>query len=345
MIACEQQQPVQEAPSRTVKTITVEAVDDSRTRSFTGVSKSAQEAKLSFKVSGTLTALNVAVGDNLAKNQTIATLDATTFQLQLQQSQADLARTQAEERNANAAYQRVKGLYENQSASRNELDTARASAESAKAQVSAVARAVELARLNQSYTVLKAKEACSVASTSADVGENVNAGQEIVRVNCGETLNIDVSVPESLIAAFKPGMKGNIRFNALPDQRFQGEVNEVGIAASGTAFAVTVNIASTEGLRSGMAAQVDFEFDNLQTLPVVPTASVSEDEQGRFVYLLMPGESADHGLVKRQTVEIGELTAKGIEIVDGIQPGDKLITAGISVIRDGLVVKDTPLLK
>ena len=316
------------------------AVEASRIRSFTGVSKSSQEAKLSFKVSGTLTELNAAVGDTLEKGQVIGRLDPSTFQLQVQQTQADLSRAQAEERNAKANYERVKGLYENQSTSRNELDAARAAAESAKAQVNATTRAVELAWLNQSYTTLTAKDTCSVASTSADVGENVNAGQEVVRVNCGETLDIEVSVPENLIAAFQPGMTGVIRFNAITGQDFAGEVTEVGVAAAGTAFLVTARVEDAEGLRSGMAAQVDFAFDNEERLPIVPTSAVAEDQQGRFVYLLHDADTEGQGVVKRQAVSIGELTENGIEIREGVQPGDHVITAGVSVIRDGLIVKN-----
>ena len=343
LTACEQEVQEQPAPLRTVRTMTVEAVGASRVRSFTGVSKSTQEAKLSFKVSGTLTALNVAVGDSIDKGETIATLDPSTFQLQVQQSQADLSRSKAEERNAKANYKRVKGLYENESASRNDLDSARAGAESATAAVNALGRAVQLAQLNLSYTTLKAKDQCSVASTDADVGENINAGQQIVVVNCGESLDVEISVPENLIAEFQPGMTGDIRFNSIGDQVYKGEVTEVSIAASGTTFPVTIRVVDPANLRSGLAAQVGFEFDNQERLPVLPTSAVSEDQNGRFVYLLLSDADAQlqpgQGLIKRQTVSIGELIEGGIEVSAGIKPGDKVVTAGVSVIRDGLVVK------
>ena len=336
---CEQEEVVSEPPLRTVRFVEVQAAEDSRVRTFTGVSRSAQEAKLSFKVSGTLTELDVAVGDQIEKGQTIARLDASTYQLQQQQAAADLTRAQAEERNANANYQRVRGLYENNSTSRTELDTARAAFESTKALVSASARAVELARLNVSYTRLIAKEDCSVATTSVEVGENIQAGQEVVLINCGESLNIDISVPESLISSFSPGMSAKVDFDAIPDQSFEGKVVEVGISATGTTFPITINLDSVENLRSGLAAQVEFEFELKETVPVIPVVAVSEDQTDRFVYLLTDGDEAGTGVVKRQTVAVGELTTNGIEIREGIQQGDRVIVAGISVIRDGMLVK------
>jgi len=339
LTACEQEATIVETPLRSVRYVTVEESSADRVRTFTGVSQSAQEAKLSFKVGGTVTSLDVSVGDTIESGQIIATLDPSTYQLQLQQAQADLARAQAEQRNADAAYNRTKGLYETQSASRNELDTTRAGAESARAQVRATSRAVELASLNLGYTRLASKDDCSVASTSADVRENVNPGQEIVLVNCGDTLHIDVSVPENLIASMRQGMRGVVRFDSLDGQAFDGEVVEVGISATGTTFPVTITVANGDGLRSGLAAQVDFIFENGESLPSVPTVSVSEDQQGQYVYLLTDGAKPGEGIVKRQPVHVGELIASGIEITEGINPGDRVITAGVSIIRDGLIVK------
>ncbi|MEM7194663.1 MAG: efflux RND transporter periplasmic adaptor subunit [Pseudomonadota bacterium] len=339
LAGCTEEVEVGEAPLRSVRFTVIPETNERRVRSFTGVSSSAQEAALSFKVSGTMTSLDVAVGDAVEAGQRIATLETSTYDLQLQQSQAELARSQAEKRNADAVYKRTKGLYENQVASRSELDNSRAAAESAEALVRASSRAVELARLNLSYTRLSAKDSCSVASTSADEGENVNAGQEIVRVNCGDSLNVDISIPESQIGNIIQGMEGRVRFDSLAGREFDAQVVEVGVSASGTTFPVSLSVRDSEGLRSGLAAEVDFIFQNVASYPNVPASAVSEDQQGRFVYLLKETDTAGQGQVSRQQVEVGELTSNGLEVRQGIEAGDKVITAGVSVVRDGLIVK------
>ena len=94
-------------------------------------------------------------------------------------AQADLTRASAEQRNAQSAYQRTWELYENQNASKNDLDTARAAFESAEALVNVSKRALDIAQLNVSYTRLEATESCSVAATNVEVGENVSSGQVI----------------------------------------------------------------------------------------------------------------------------------------------------------------------
>ena len=132
----------------------VEPGSGEQVRSFSGVSKSEQEASLSFKVSGTLRALHAAVGEALEPGQVIAELDPAQFELQAQQAQADLTRAMAEQRNAQSAYQRLRGLYENQNAAKHDLDTARAASEAAEALVNVARRALDIARLNVSYTCL-----------------------------------------------------------------------------------------------------------------------------------------------------------------------------------------------
>ena len=336
---CEKAEPPAQAPIRSVRFIEVVKGDSERVRSFTGVSKAEQEAKLSFKVSGTLINLDVSVGDAVKPGQVIAGLDPSSYQLQLQQSQADLTRATAELRNADAAYKRTRELYENQNTSKNDLDAARTAFESTEALVNASQRSVDLSSLNVSYTSLVVKDSCSVVSTSADVGENISIGQEIVLVNCGDQLKVDVAVPENLVSSLNSGTSVAIEFDSVDGKQYKGEVTEIGVAATGTTFPVSVRVIDPAGLRAGLAAQVGFQFSATSSHPVVPVTSVGEDQDGRFVFLLMPGTSPDLAVVKRQPVEVENIVTNGIEIRSGVTPGDKVVTAGVSVIRDGLVVK------
>lgn len=339
LAGCGEEAPAPELPLRTVRHVAVTPEPGLRVRSFSGVSRAAQQASLSFKVAGTISALDATTGGRVRKGQVIAELEPSGFRLQLQQAEAELLRAEAERRNAAANYERVKGLYENRSASRTELDAARAASESTNALVSAAARAVELARLNLSYTRLTVGQGCSVVDVVAGVGENVGGGQPVVEVNCGDYLEIAITVPETLIANFSWGLFGEVTFDSLPGRTFQGVVSEVGIAATGTAFPVTVRVEGTEEVRSGLAAQVDFAFDRGESTTVLPAVSVAEDERGRFVYTLVDGDEAGVGVIRRKPVEVGELTSRGLEVISGVAPGDRVVTAGISVIRDGMKVK------
>jgi len=252
--------------------------------------------------------------------------------------------SQANARNAESNYERVKGLYENNNASRNDLDSARASAESARAQTRSSQKSLELARLNLSYTQLRVDVDCSIASLAVEINENVSAGSQVAQVNCGQELEVIIEVPESLIADIRQNMTVDIRFDAMANKTFKGRVSEVGVSSSETASTFPVSVRLDRdldnpelALRSGLAAEVTFSFavDTVLDRYLVPLASVVNDVEGAFVFVADPAEQQGEAVVRRNTVQLGELMDEGIEILSGLETGDRVITAGVSVVRDG----------
>lgn len=326
---------------RPVRFITVSDASAFRDRSFSGTSKSSRESRLSFKVAGTITNLPVQIGQRLNAGELIAEIDPASYVLQAQQAQATLVEAQANDRRAAANYERTKGLYANSNASLNDLDAARAQAESASAVVRAASKALEIARLNVSYTKLTADAACSIASINAEVNENVTAGQQVAAVSCGYSFEVTVDLPESLIASVDESTPVSIRFGAIPGEEFSGTISEIAVAsgAGSAAFPVVVKVNEVHpSLRSGLAADVTFQFDSAASQGggfVLPVTAVIRDPDGSFVFVAETDGAEGEAVVRRRNVTLGELTQSGIEIEEGLQVGDRVITAGISVIREG----------
>lgn len=314
-----------------------------RDRVFTGTAKAGQESRISFNVTGTVRQLPVAVGDTLQPGQLIAALDPATYDVEVQRAQASLAQADAERRSAESEYQRVRQLYANNNASQNDLDAALSRTESAKANRNAMAQSLQLARLNRGYTRLAADSECSVASLNIELNENVSAGTQVAVVNCGDRWEVEIAVPESLIAAFLPEMAGSVRFDAIPDQTFTASVTEVGIAGGGSTFPVTLTL--NEGhsaFRSGLAVEVTFAFAGSTTSESVfflPPVAVGQDEQGAFVYVLEASDEPGVSVTRRRSVVVGALIEAGLEITDGLTDGNRVVTAGVTAARDGLQVR------
>jgi RND family efflux transporter MFP subunit len=315
----------------------------SRERSFSGTAQAGVESRISFKVPGTIRRLAVEVGDTVRARQLIAELDDEDYRLQVQRADAGLAQARARARAAEADYARARQLYENANLSLSDLDAARSASESAASSVTAYERELELARLQLSYTRLTAPVAGAVASVGVEVNENVQAGQVIVLLTSGSDLEVEVGVPGVLITEIAEGKEVGITFDALPGQSFPGVVTEVGVAATsaGLTFPVTVRLLEgSSAIRSGMSAEVFilFESASQRVVHLVPAAAVGEDREGRFIYVVEPSEPG-FGLVRRQPVRVGELTADGLEILEGLSDGDRIVTAGWSKIEDGLLVR------
>lgn len=339
--ACGEPDAPMEEQLRPVRYIAVSDASAFRDRSFSGTSKSSRESRLSFKVSGTVTNIPVQIGQRLNAGDLIAELDSESFGLQVQQAQASLVEAQANDRKAAADYQRTKGLYANDNASLNDLDAARAQAESSSAMVASAGKALEIARLNLSYTKLIADAECSIASLDIEVNENASAGQQVAAVSCGDDFEITINLPESLIGLVDNSTPVRISFSSMPNRQFNGAISEISVAsASGSAgFPVVIKIAETDlALRSGLAANVTFQFDSAAATGagvVIPITAVINDPDGTFVFVAEPSGAEGEATVTRRSVEVGELSQLGIEIVDGLGVGDFVITAGISVIREG----------
>ena len=342
ILGCED---AQEEPEviRPVRYVMVEGHDAAKQRTFSGVSKSGQESRLSFQVSGQVLEVPINVGDTVKKGDTIARMDPADYALQLQNAQASAAQSRAQERNAKATYERTRALYENQNASRQDLDADRTAYESGRAGLEAAHQQIRLRQRQLGYTHLKAPETGTLATVDIEVNEYVQAGELVATLLAGEQIEVSVSVPASVIRSIEKGAEAKARFNSLQGNVFAGTVTEVGVASVGGATTFPVTVRLTEGqdqVRAGMSADVTFVFASEKEglKYALPISAVGEDRKGRFVYMLeKTGDSL--GTVHRAPVEVGEILSDGIEIVVGVKPGDLVVTAGVSRIYDGLQVR------
>ena len=341
--ACAKEAPPPQEVLRPVRCTTVYATGGTQERWFSGAARADVESNLSFKVSGTVRAIGVKVGDRVQKGATIAELEPTDYELQVQDAQASLLQAQSQARNAIANYTRVQGLYVNQNASRADLDAALAQKESAEAHVASLEKKLELAQLQLEYTRLTAPVAGSIASVDVEVNENVDAGKSIVMLTGVGRKEVKVTIPEILITQIHDSDAVTVRFDAIAGRTFPGTVTEVGVSSTGFATTYPVRVQLDQAVpevRPGMAAEVRFRFEGSggRSAFIVPPVAVGEDREGPFVFVV---EATGDGLgvTRRQRVTVGELTSRGLEILTGVEDGDLIVTAGVSRIADGRKVR------
>lgn len=341
---CDKQEEVIEIPLRSVKHQTITYSSDKLVKTFSGVTKAELEADLSFRVSGRVEKIPVSVGDSLKKGQLVGRLDNKDYSVLYEQAKAELASAKASLRSAESEYNRTIGLYEKRNASKSQLDTTRASAESAKAQVKANNQQVEAARLQLSYANLYSPQECIVSSKPVKENENVSSGQVVVSVNCGKKVEVVVDVPESYIDAVKEDQQVDVKLTSIDNSLFSGRVTEISSGSSdqASAFPVTITLdGEHEGLRAGLAAEVEFTQSNgnEESYFIVPVTAVAHDEQGDFAFVLTPGEDDKQAIVKKTYVDVKEIVQQGVRITSGLNNGDRIVTAGVTIIRDGMAVK------
>ncbi|MEE9450090.1 MAG: efflux RND transporter periplasmic adaptor subunit [Ignavibacteriaceae bacterium] len=340
--SCSDEKKIEEK-IRPIRYMEVTTGTSGSTRVFTGTAKTGIESKLSFKVAGTIKQVNVKVGDFLNKGDVIAELDDIDYKIKVTEVEAGLRQAESQALNKKNNYERVKTLYETNSIAKGELDGARAQYESATASVEGMRSTLEYARLRLSYTRLLAPVSGSIAVCNSENNENVQVGQTVAILIVGSDMEIELGIPENVINRIKSGMNVRATFPSL-NNTFNGVVSEVSpsIDVNSSTYPVSIKILNpTIDVKSGMAANVTFKFESSSSkeVLVVPVAAVGEDSEGRFVFLVESADDGNIATIKKQHIQIGELTSDGFEVISGLSLNQKVATAGLQSLLDGQKVR------
>ncbi|MCW5515687.1 efflux RND transporter periplasmic adaptor subunit [Muriicola sp. Z0-33] len=342
--SCKEESEKKEEVLRPVNYQVVGTSDAQKIRSFSGIAKAGDEIELSFRSNGIITELKVTVGQNVKKGDLIAKLDNVQANLAYEQSVSALNSANSAMKTAKSALDRVKSLYESGSQSLSDYEAAKNSYQSALDQYESARRNKSIQQSQINYGYIYAPKDGTIASRPGTLNANVSAGQVIAVLNAGEQINIMVGLPENVINKVQTGMEVDISLSSLEDA-FKGSVLEVSpvVDPNSSTYPIKIDIVTpTTAVKPGMAANVTFNFGsgeeaNDDTL-VVPVKAVGEDSNGNYVFVIKTDDNKV-GVVKKQTIEVGELTSDGFKIRSGLEGGEKIATAGLQTLLDGQKVK------
>nr|WP_299072982.1 efflux RND transporter periplasmic adaptor subunit [uncultured Allomuricauda sp.] len=343
--SCKKEEKKKEEVLRPVSFQVVGTSDASKVRSFSGTAKASDAIDLSFRSGGIITKVNHWKGAKVKKGDVIARLDNVEANLAYEQSVSALNSANSAMKTAKSAMDRVKNLYEKGSQSLSEYEQAKNSYQSALDQYESAKRNRGIQATQLSYGIIKAPKDGVIASTDGGVNERVGAGHVFAVLNAGDDLKIEVGLPESLVNRVSVGMETDLEFSAIQPGAFKGTVIEVSpaIDENSSTYITAIGIVEPSSeIKPGMAASVTFNFESGQeeesnTL-IVPLKAVGEDGDGNYVFII-ESEDGETGTVKKQSIEVGELTSSGFKIKSGLNGGEKIATAGLQTLLDGQKVR------
>ena len=361
--ACEKPKEIAGKPQlRPVRTVVVQTLDVSQTLEFTAVVDAVNRADLAFKISGELTEFLVKQGDAVKKGDIIAKLDDSDLKIYLAEAQAHYDKAMAD-------LARAKNLLKTQYISASEFDQIRANAQSTKAQLATANN-----KLN--YSVLTASFDGVIAKVYSKNHQEINAKEPIVRLHDLREIQLIVNIPESIMIHLrKNSVKGGVsaKFNSIDNELFPLEFSEVATLADeySKTYEVIFTMKSPKNyvILPGMTASVSANLSLGRSSPsdslpgksneqnqasfYLPSHTVLKDAQGNFVFVVQKHDLGV-GKIVRKSVVIGDITAQGIEVFAGLtstltpgltsalSTGDYVISAGMSKISSGSLVKFTP---
>jgi multidrug efflux system membrane fusion protein len=341
LAACDRAPPAPERPVRAIKTTMVSEVFSGRERRFSGVVEATDSSALSFQVSGNVQAVHVALGERIAQGQVLAVLDDTSYRLDVQAAEAELARSQASLEEKEADYARKKPLVEKGWVSRQAFDQVQAAYESARNGVEYARSRLDLARRNLEHTELRAPFDGVIADKSVEPFMEVGAGQRLFQIDAEGALQVAVDVPETLIGELVEGLPALVRFPGREGLVADGRISEIGkVAGSANAFPVKVGLLDPpEPIRAGMTAEVGLVLGQAGESPayLVPLSAIAPADAPNtgYVFVYDPISST----VSRRQVTAAGVRGGAVALESGVRPGDVVAVAGVSFLHDGQKVR------
>lgn len=321
-----------------------------------------RKAAVASKTTGRLVWIGVEEGNHVKKGQVIARLENEDVDASRKQAAANLnvARANLEQANAeldNAAISlnREKSLLERDFTTQAEYDAAEARYKKAKAGVAAAEASVGAGRaallgaeVAYEYTLIRAPFDAVVLTKNADIGDIItplgaaaNAKAAVVTIADMDSLQVETDVSESNLEMVKTGQPCEILLDALPAERFRGEVHMIVPTADRSKASVMVKVRFIDTDRRilpEMSAKVAFLSRQIKSGEEKPLATINPaavvTRNGRNFVFLVSGSK-----VLQTPVTLGAQAGDMKEVLSGVKPGDKVALKPLEKLKDGLKIK------
>ena len=341
LTACEEEPPEVVAQIRAIKTVTVADRSSGQMRRFPGVVEAVDTSSLSFEVAGNTREVNVNVGDRVAMDQALATLDDTPFKLNVEAARAEVGRAKADLAESQTEFDRKETLYKKEWVAKAAFDQALAARDSSASQVSYTVSKLNLARRDLEKTVLRAPFEGVIASKFVDPFQEVARGEKVFEIYAEGAMQVVLTVPETSIGDIFLGLPAEVSFSAESAESLNGRISEVGsVASEANAFPVKVALLEPpEGVLPGMTAEVSLILGSADEsvsylIPISAIAAGTDIGRG-YVFVFDPESST----VKKTEIRGGGVRDNRVVVTEGIEGGDVIAVAGVSFLRDGQTVK------
>lgn len=295
--------------------------------------------------------INQAQAELSARRVEVAEQESEIRQLQTQIEIARLELTQAQ-----ADAQRLETLYQEGAISKQDAELARTAAERAKQalraaeaqvmtqnkvvaaaeeRVSVQQAIVSQAQERESYTEVEVPISGTILDRWMEAGTVVRPGDELLRIGDFSQVKVKVEVSELDLYQIYVGQYVSVTLDAFPGEEFPGEVTRISPAADPVArlIPVEVTISNRSGrLGSGLLARANFEVGDRQTIRVPQQAIVNRDGEDATLFLI--NEENGNTVTSRRVI-LGTTRDGEVEIISGLEPGERYVLRSSRPLEDG----------
>lgn len=313
---------------------------------LTGNLKAKQRVDVTSRIAGRITQIRVDTGMPVAKGTLIAVVEDDEIRQQIERSKASIAvseasigQREAELINAKAELDRKKKLIEEGILSKQELDmldmrvrVAQSQLELAKAQKRQSEAELRELNIRQGQTRIFAPISGIVAMRQVDIGAMVGASNPIVTIVSLTPMVIEAQVAERDITKIKRGTSVTVTVDSLPNQKFMGRVMRISpmLDPQTRNGMVEIEIPNREStLKTEMFARIAVDLGSSRETLLLPRDALVYRGDQPGVYTI------ENDIARFKPVDTGLMQEDNVELLAGLKAGDKVITAGSNLLKDG----------
>lgn len=289
-----------------------------------GTLRANESVQITSTVTETITKIHFEDNQLVKKGDVLVEMDA-------REERAELAEERAILDEAKRRVDRLRPLVVQGAASEATLDQRMREMETAQARVQAVR-----SRINQ--RVIRAPYDGVLGLRNISVGALAQPGTVITTIDDMSVMKLDFPVPELYLSALRPGVALTARSNAFPDKMFSGTIAHVNSRIDPTTRTIQARalIDNAGGLlRPGLLMQVEMQKSQRSSV-VIPEESLIPEGQTQSVFVVVEG---DEGLIaEKRPVTIGTRSFGMVEVTEGIEAGERIVTHGTLRLRPGAAV-------
>ena len=318
-------------PPETVTSAIVKEEDWAPMLSSVGSISAVQGAVVSTELPGTVAEIAFQSGAMVKKGDILVRLDASAEEAQLHSAEADLDLAHADvERSRDLAVRKV--------ISKADLDAAESKFKQKGAGVD------QMRSMITKKTVTAPFDGAAGIRT-VNVGQMVNAGQQIVPLQSLDPVFVDFAMPQQQLARLSPGLEVRVTTDATPGRVFTGKLTAINSMVDVITRNVTLQATlenSDHALRPGMFAKVEVVLPEKQRAVVIPGTAVSYAPYGDSVYVIEkkkdPKTGKESQTIRQQFVRIGETRGDFVSVTTGLKAGETVVGTGVFKLRNGMAV-------
>jgi RND family efflux transporter MFP subunit len=282
-----------------------------------------EQAVVVSQITGVVLKVNAEEADFVEAGQVLAVVETDRYALEVERTNATLKRLQTD-------FQRKKELFAKQLVSTEDFERTSAEYEAQKA-------AWELAKLDLAYTSIKAPITGFISERMVRVGNLVQLHQPVYNITSYDPLLAVLHVPERELRVLSKGLQVSMSVDAWPDESFAGEVIRISPVIDTTTgtFRVTTQIEDHgQMLKPGLFGRVEILYDLHKDVPVIPRNAVITEDELNHVFVIN-----EEGNVTRRAIHLGYEANGRVEVTDGLEVGETVVTAGKGSLSDGARVE------